>query len=417
MLPRLPVPITPSVLTPPQMIETECFKDLNVFGPSGTRSPDLDWRQLPEPPKRSLLQRLFRRHVRDMGVFFGRRVPWGFPKTPLSSPHAICLSLAAGRLHHRHHHPPPSPGRRELAPSRGQLCLPSPGTVLTPLAIPGQPPAPPLPLSGLSWTGAGVPGDARGGQAGCWHGRTQAAGAGRARWRSSGGRSGVCPTPTLAAPRSPFPQPHSASSLFSGGSCCRTTPIHLPGHCQGKGPGQGPIFAAFEPVILSPARCATSAGAGGGGGCGFICALQIETKAALEWGDTPGSPRPCCSRRDGVTPTEPPLLLLRPPQCETGSEKGIFSNGGGRGGPSVLVGQLRAVLGCPSLVLGLGVQGTTHVGVRGMVHVGVRGTARVGWGGRAAGAGAPPCLRAPVSLCLRRLWFTFDPVLYICKQL
>ncbi|NXS46580.1 GRK5 kinase, partial [Balaeniceps rex] len=44
-----------------EMIETECFKDLNVFGPGGTRSPDLDWRQLPEPPKRSLLQRLFRR--------------------------------------------------------------------------------------------------------------------------------------------------------------------------------------------------------------------------------------------------------------------------------------------------------------------------------------------------------------------
>ncbi|NWR36497.1 GRK5 kinase, partial [Tachuris rubrigastra] len=44
-----------------EMIETECFKDLNVFGPSGTRSPDLDWQRLPEPPKRSLLQRLFRR--------------------------------------------------------------------------------------------------------------------------------------------------------------------------------------------------------------------------------------------------------------------------------------------------------------------------------------------------------------------
>uniref|UniRef100_A0A673MKD8 Uncharacterized protein n=1 Tax=Sinocyclocheilus rhinocerous TaxID=307959 RepID=A0A673MKD8_9TELE len=24
------------------MIETECFKDLNVFGPRGTRTPDLD---------------------------------------------------------------------------------------------------------------------------------------------------------------------------------------------------------------------------------------------------------------------------------------------------------------------------------------------------------------------------------------
>lgn len=52
------------------MIETECFNDLNVFGPGGTRSPDLDWWQLPEPPKRSLLQRLFRRHVRDRGEFW-----------------------------------------------------------------------------------------------------------------------------------------------------------------------------------------------------------------------------------------------------------------------------------------------------------------------------------------------------------
>ncbi|CAH2275232.1 G -coupled receptor kinase 5-like [Pelobates cultripes] len=48
-----------------EMIETDCFKDLNVFGPDGKRSPDLDWRQLPEPPKRSLLQRLFRRHQTD----------------------------------------------------------------------------------------------------------------------------------------------------------------------------------------------------------------------------------------------------------------------------------------------------------------------------------------------------------------
>ncbi|KAM9312800.1 G protein-coupled receptor kinase 5-like [Gastrophryne carolinensis] len=51
-----------------EMIETECFKDLNVFGPNGTRSPDLDWRQLPEPPKRSLLQRIFRRHPADYGI-------------------------------------------------------------------------------------------------------------------------------------------------------------------------------------------------------------------------------------------------------------------------------------------------------------------------------------------------------------
>uniref|UniRef100_A0A493TRZ5 G protein-coupled receptor kinase n=1 Tax=Anas platyrhynchos platyrhynchos TaxID=8840 RepID=A0A493TRZ5_ANAPP len=56
-----------------EMIETECFKDLNIFGPNGTRSPDLDWRQLPEPPKRSLLQRLFRRHPADCPI--GAPVP------------------------------------------------------------------------------------------------------------------------------------------------------------------------------------------------------------------------------------------------------------------------------------------------------------------------------------------------------
>ncbi|XP_078421795.1 G protein-coupled receptor kinase 5 isoform X3 [Cetorhinus maximus] len=48
-----------------EMIETECFKELNVFGPNGTRSPDLDWNQLPEPPKRSLLDRILRRHPQD----------------------------------------------------------------------------------------------------------------------------------------------------------------------------------------------------------------------------------------------------------------------------------------------------------------------------------------------------------------
>uniref|UniRef100_A0A7N5ZTZ9 G protein-coupled receptor kinase n=1 Tax=Anabas testudineus TaxID=64144 RepID=A0A7N5ZTZ9_ANATE len=46
-----------------EMIETECFRDLNVFGPQGTRPPDLDWNQPPEPPRRSLLDRIFRRHV------------------------------------------------------------------------------------------------------------------------------------------------------------------------------------------------------------------------------------------------------------------------------------------------------------------------------------------------------------------
>uniref|UniRef100_A0AAQ5XV10 G protein-coupled receptor kinase n=1 Tax=Amphiprion ocellaris TaxID=80972 RepID=A0AAQ5XV10_AMPOC len=31
-----------------EMIETECFRDLNVFGPQGTRPPDLDWNQSSE---------------------------------------------------------------------------------------------------------------------------------------------------------------------------------------------------------------------------------------------------------------------------------------------------------------------------------------------------------------------------------
>uniref|UniRef100_A0A672IBN4 G protein-coupled receptor kinase n=1 Tax=Salarias fasciatus TaxID=181472 RepID=A0A672IBN4_SALFA len=45
-----------------EIIETGCFKELNTFGPEGSRSPDLDWAQAPEMPKRSLLHRIFRRH-------------------------------------------------------------------------------------------------------------------------------------------------------------------------------------------------------------------------------------------------------------------------------------------------------------------------------------------------------------------
>lgn len=48
-----------------QMIETECFKELNVFGPNGTLSPDLNRSQPPEPPKKGLFHRLFRRQVRE----------------------------------------------------------------------------------------------------------------------------------------------------------------------------------------------------------------------------------------------------------------------------------------------------------------------------------------------------------------
>ncbi|XP_074928612.1 G protein-coupled receptor kinase 5 isoform X3 [Chelonoidis abingdonii] len=44
-----------------EMIETECFKELNVFGPNGTISPDLNKSYPPEPPKKGLLHRIFKR--------------------------------------------------------------------------------------------------------------------------------------------------------------------------------------------------------------------------------------------------------------------------------------------------------------------------------------------------------------------
>uniref|UniRef100_UPI0037E7A413 G protein-coupled receptor kinase 5 n=1 Tax=Semicossyphus pulcher TaxID=241346 RepID=UPI0037E7A413 len=45
-----------------EVIETGCFRELNIFGPEGSRSQDLDWSQMPESPKRSLLDRIFRRN-------------------------------------------------------------------------------------------------------------------------------------------------------------------------------------------------------------------------------------------------------------------------------------------------------------------------------------------------------------------
>ncbi|KAM4704404.1 LOW QUALITY PROTEIN: G protein-coupled receptor kinase 5 [Rhinophrynus dorsalis] len=46
-----------------EMIETECFKELNIFGPNGTLSPDLNRSHPPEPPKKSLLHRIFKRQM------------------------------------------------------------------------------------------------------------------------------------------------------------------------------------------------------------------------------------------------------------------------------------------------------------------------------------------------------------------
>jgi len=43
------------------MIETECFKELNVFGPEGTPSPDLIEEQPPPPARHGFFDRLFKR--------------------------------------------------------------------------------------------------------------------------------------------------------------------------------------------------------------------------------------------------------------------------------------------------------------------------------------------------------------------
>lgn len=52
-----------------QMVETECFQELNVFGLDGSVPPDLDWKgQPPAPPKKGLLQRLFSRQVSPSGI-------------------------------------------------------------------------------------------------------------------------------------------------------------------------------------------------------------------------------------------------------------------------------------------------------------------------------------------------------------
>lgn len=57
-----------------ELIETGCFRELNTFGPEGSRSPDLDWSQRPESPKRSLLHRIFRRHHSSDGSDESRQV-------------------------------------------------------------------------------------------------------------------------------------------------------------------------------------------------------------------------------------------------------------------------------------------------------------------------------------------------------
>uniref|UniRef100_A0A671MHN2 G protein-coupled receptor kinase n=1 Tax=Sinocyclocheilus anshuiensis TaxID=1608454 RepID=A0A671MHN2_9TELE len=57
-----------------EMIDTECFKELNILNLDGTVPPDLDWRGQPSPPpKQGLLQRLFGRQQNN-----GRHSPYPF---------------------------------------------------------------------------------------------------------------------------------------------------------------------------------------------------------------------------------------------------------------------------------------------------------------------------------------------------
>ncbi|XP_074148376.1 G protein-coupled receptor kinase 6 isoform X5 [Sminthopsis crassicaudata] len=77
-----------------EMIETECFKELNVFGMDGTVPPDLDWKGLPSPqPKKGLLQRLFSRQRTVVGTAATvRKSP-----PPASSPEGLTPAPGAWR--------------------------------------------------------------------------------------------------------------------------------------------------------------------------------------------------------------------------------------------------------------------------------------------------------------------------------
>uniref|UniRef100_A0A3B3URG4 G protein-coupled receptor kinase n=1 Tax=Poecilia latipinna TaxID=48699 RepID=A0A3B3URG4_9TELE len=54
-----------------ELIDTGCFEELNIFGPMGSRPPDLDWSLAPKSPKakQGLFRRMFRRHERVSPAF------------------------------------------------------------------------------------------------------------------------------------------------------------------------------------------------------------------------------------------------------------------------------------------------------------------------------------------------------------
>lgn len=107
------------------MIETECFKDLNVFGPHGTRPPDLDWNQPPEPPRRSLLDRIFRRHVSfASGVGQRNKIGWTMweKKTTTTSHSRVFHSFSSAAPGGAYFPQPCTVFQRELCGLHVQLC-------------------------------------------------------------------------------------------------------------------------------------------------------------------------------------------------------------------------------------------------------------------------------------------------------
>lgn len=104
------------------------------------------------------------------------------------------------------------------------------------------------------------------------------------------GVSGVLTCGVMGAmgqsPLGPSPGSPAALPAVLGGPT-EGPPVLPPSHLQGKGPGQGPIFAAFEPIILSPARCVTSAGTGG---LRVYLRSPNRNKGSLGIGGTPLAP-------------------------------------------------------------------------------------------------------------------------------
>ncbi|XP_061603705.1 G protein-coupled receptor kinase 5 isoform X1 [Phyllopteryx taeniolatus] len=58
-----------------ELIETGCFNELNVFGPDGSRPPDLQWTQAPESPKNGLFNKIFRKLHPPEATVDGRQSP------------------------------------------------------------------------------------------------------------------------------------------------------------------------------------------------------------------------------------------------------------------------------------------------------------------------------------------------------